>query len=164
MEGAPPRAPAGAAHLVATQCSETAAAVAELVNERSVGMKVEDNRLVNGKQRIEIAIRKSVRMFALRHKPEKVDDVHETDFQITEALLQNCNRRERLHGCDIPGAGHHHIGIAAVIAGGPVPNADAFGAMLYGVLHRKVLEMLLLIGHDDVDIVARAQAMIGHTQ
>src|SRR5580692_6836939 len=42
------------------------APIAELVNERSITMEVEDHRLVDGEQRIEIAIGKSMRMFSLR--------------------------------------------------------------------------------------------------
>ncbi len=40
------------------------APVGELVNQRGIGMEVEDDRLVGGEERIEVAIGKPVRMFA----------------------------------------------------------------------------------------------------
>src|SRR5450755_1979271 len=44
------------------------APVAEFVDQRSVGVEVENDRLVGGKERIEIPIREPVRMFRLRHQ------------------------------------------------------------------------------------------------
>ena len=40
------------------------AAVAQLVNQRGVGVEVEDDRLVGGEERIEVAVGESVRMLA----------------------------------------------------------------------------------------------------
>ena len=100
----------------------------------------------------------------LRHEAEQIDDIDEANLQIGEVLLQNRDRRERFHGGDVAGAGHHHIGLCAVVGGGPIPDADALGAVGHGFFHGEVLQMLLLVGDDHVDVIARAQAMVGHAE
>jgi hypothetical protein len=42
-------------------------ALGKLVDERGIGMEVEDYRLIRGEKRVEVAVGKSVRVFALRH-------------------------------------------------------------------------------------------------
>src|ERR1022692_1198238 len=73
------------------------AAVGELMDEGSIGVKVEDYGLVGGKQRIEVAVGESMRMFGRRHEAEEIDGVDEADLQVREVLLQNLDGRERLH-------------------------------------------------------------------
>ena len=63
-----------------------------------------------------------------------------------------------------PAARHHDIGLAALVVAGPFPDADAGGAMGDGCVHIQPLRRGLFAGHDDVDIVAAAQAMIGDGQ
>ena len=59
-----------------------------------------------------------------------------------------------------PAAGHHDVRVAVVVAG-PVPDADAAGAVQDRLVHRQVVERRLLAGDDDVDVVPAAQAVIG---
>ena len=85
-------------------------------------------------------------------------------FKSGKSLFQNRNRGDRLHGRDVAGARHHHVGLGAVVGGGPVPDADALGAVRYGFFHGEVLKMVLLVRDDHVDVVARAQAMVCHAK
>ena len=64
----------------------------------------------------------------------------------------------------VAGAGHHHVGIDAPIAAGPFPDAESFGAVLYRRVHVEPLQLGLLAGDDNVDVVAAAQAVIGHRE
>src|SRR3981189_212270 len=126
------------------------APVTQLVNQRSIRMEIEDDRLIGGKQGIEVPVGKPMWMFGFRHKPEKVNDVDKPYLEIRKALLQNRDRRQRLHGCNIAGASHYNVGVLAIVSGCPVPNTDALGAMRLGVSHAQVLQVFLLIGDDRV--------------
>src|SRR5207248_8942565 len=65
---------------------------------------------------------------------------------------------------DIAATSHNDIRLAPLVVAGPVPNADAGGAMLYRLVHREPLGSGLFAGDDDVDVVAAAQAMVGDAQ
>src|SRR5439155_6437523 len=49
----------------------------------------------------------------------------------------------------------------ALIVAGPLPNANARGAMLDGGIHVEPLGLLLFAGYNHIDIVAAAQAVVG---
>src|ERR1700731_1541864 len=68
------------------------APVTQLMNQRSVRMEIEDDRLVGGKQGIEVPVGKAMRMFCFRNKTKKVNDVNKPYFEIGKALLQNRDR------------------------------------------------------------------------
>ena len=61
-------------------------------------------------------------------------------------------------------AGHHHIWLLALIVTGPVPDPQAFRAMDDSFFHVEELEMILLVGHDNVDIVDAMQTVIHHRE
>ncbi len=67
-------------------------------------MKVEYDRLVPGKEGIEVAIRQAVRMFCIWLKPVAIDHIHEANLQVGEMLTKNCHCSESLHGHDVTGA------------------------------------------------------------
>src|ERR1700689_2623344 len=47
----------------------------------------------------------------------------------------------------------------------PMPLVQyAFGAVGHGIFHGEVLQVFLFVRNNHVDIVARAEAMIGHTE
>ena len=79
-------------------------------------------------------------------------------------LADQVDRRQRLQRRHVAAAGHHDVGLAALVVGGPFPNAEAGSAMLDGLVHREPLRRRLLAGDHDVDVVAAAQAVIGHRQ
>src|SRR5580692_8903339 len=76
-------------------------------------------------------------------------------------LLQNRNRGNRLHGCNVARASHNRIGLHAIIGGSPVPDADSFRAVGYGLFHGEVLQMILLVRDNNIDVIVGARAMIG---
>ena len=71
-------------------------AIGELVDERRVGVEVEDHRLVEREERVEFAVGQAVRMLALGHQAEEIDDVDEADFQVGAAFAQDCDSGEGL--------------------------------------------------------------------
>ena len=47
-------------------------------------MKIEDDRLVQGKQTVEVIVRQPVHVLTLRHQTEQVDHVNEAYFEVRE--------------------------------------------------------------------------------
>ena len=99
-------------------------------------------------------------MFALRFQLHQVHDIDDADFQIGQMLAQDGDGGERLQRGHVATAGHDDIGFGAGVAAGPLPDADAGGAMLHGGVHRQPLRRLIFAGDHDVDVVAAAQTMI----
>ena len=137
------------------------AAVGQAVNQPRIAVEVEDDRLVDGEQRIEVAVGQPVRMLGAGLQLEQVDDVDEADLQVGELLAQQRRRGQRFLRRDVAGRGHHHVGLAALVVAGPVPDADALGAVRDRRVHVQVLQMDLLVGDDHVDVVLAAQAVVG---
>ena len=74
------------------------------------------------------------------------------------------DRGQRLQGRHVAAAGHHHVGLAAVVVAGPLPDPEAGRAVLDRLVHRQPLRRRLLAGDDDVDVVPAAQAVVGDRQ
>ena len=75
-------------------------------------------------------------------------------------LAQDGDGGQRLQRGHVATAGHDDIGFAAGVAAGPMPDADAGGAVRHGGVHRQPLRRLIFAGDHDVDVVAAAQTMI----
>ena len=75
---------------------------------------------------------------------------------------QEVDGGEGLQGRHIATARHHHIGLAATVVAGPLPDPKAGGAVLDRLVHRQPLRGRLLAGNDDVDVVPAAQAVVGN--
>ena len=117
--------------------------------------------LSQGEQASKSRSRQAVRMLGVGLQAEQVDDVDETDLQVGKLLPQHCRRRQRLLRRDVAAARHHHVGLAVLVGARPVPDADALGAVDDRLLHVEILQVLLLVGDDDVDVVLAAQAVVG---
>jgi hypothetical protein len=76
-----------------------------------------------------------MRVFALRLELHEVDDVDHPDFQVGQMLAHDGNSGERLQRGHVATAGHDHVGRHALIVAGPLPDADALGAVLDGGIH-----------------------------
>ena len=120
--------------------------------------------LSSGEQAVEIPVGQAVRMLAGGRELVQIDHVDEADLEVGEVLAQQHRRRQRLLGRNVAGTGHHHIRFDALVVAGPVPDADALGAMLDGRIHVQILQVLLLVADDDVDVVGALQAMVGDRQ
>ena len=88
-------------------------------------MKIEDHRLVRSKERIEIAIRQSVRMLRVRFEFEEIDYINEPDFDIREFLSQQHGCRQGLLSRYVAGRSEDHVGFAPLIGTRPIP--DSYG-------------------------------------
>ena len=102
----------------------------------------------------------AVWVVAVRDELEEIHDVDETDFQIWEVLAEQCGGGERFLRHDVSGGSDDEVwggGVGDV--GGPGPDADAFCAVHDRVGHGEVLQVGLLVGDDDVDIVFGLEAV-----
>ena len=127
--------------------------VGELVDQPRVAVEVEDHRLVEREQAVEVAVRRAVRMLAGALHPEEIDHIDEAQLEVRQALAQDRRRRQRLLGRDVAAGCHDHVGLGALVVAGPSPDADALGAMHDRLVDRGELQVLLLVGDDDVDAV-----------
>ena len=96
-------------------------------------------------------------------QPHQVDHVDHPDPQVGQVPAQQVGRGQDLQGRYVAGGGEHDVGVAVVVAG-PVPDAEAAGAVPGGVVDVEPGRCGLLAGDDDVDVVAAAQAVVGHRQ
>ena len=97
-------------------------------------------------------------------KRHQVDDVDDPDLELGNVLPQQVDRRQRFERRDVAGAGHHDIGLTALIVARPLPDADASRAVPDRRVHVEPLRRRLLARDDDVDVVPAPQAMVGHGQ
>ncbi len=100
-------------------------------------------------------------MLARRLQLHQVHDVDDADLQIRSVLPEEIDGGERLQRRDIAAAGHHHVGLAASVVAGPLPDPEPGRAVLDRLVHRQPLGRGLLAGDDDVDVVPAAQAVVG---
>ena len=106
----------------------------------------------------------AVRVLALGLQAHQVDDVDHAHAQLGQVLAQQRRGGDRLERRDVAGAGQHDVGLGAVVVARPLPDAEAAGAVRDRLVHRQVVQRRLLAGHDHVDVVARAQAVVGDRQ
>ena len=91
----------------------------------------------------------------------QVHDVDEPHLQVRQMDPQQIDRGQCLEGGNVAGRGDHHVGVGAQhLRAGPLPDAQAAGAVRDGLLHGQEVGCGLLARHDDVDVLARAQAVI----
>ena len=140
------------------------AAVGQPVDQPRIGMEGEDDRLVLGEELVEIHVAQPVRMLGLRLQLHEVDDVDHPDFQLGQMLAQDGDGGERLQRGHVAAAGHDHVGRDVLVVAGPLPDADALGAVLDGGVHRQPLRRRVFARDHDVDVMAAAQAVIHHRQ
>ena len=141
------------------------APVGEPVDQPGVAVVGEDHRPVGGEQRVELA-RRTGRADARLSGCSRIRSTTLTTrtLQLRQVLAQQRRRRQRLERRHVAGAGQHDVGLAALVVARPVPDADAARAVRDRLVHRQVVERRLLAGHDHVDVVAAAQAVVGHRQ
>ena len=99
-------------------------------------------------------------MLGSRLKRQEVDDVDDAHAQIGRLVAQEDDGGESFERGHVAGAGHDDFGIAVVVRG-PLPDAEAGGAVRDGFVDVEPLRRGLLAGDDEVDVVAAAQAVVG---
>jgi hypothetical protein len=103
-------------------------------------------------------------MLAVGLETHEVDDVHDPDGHVGEMAPEQVGGGQRLDGGDIAGAGQDHVGLTGLIGGRPLPDARPPGAVQYRLVDGQPRRRRLLAGHDHVDVVAAAQAVVRHRQ
>ena len=136
------------------------AVVREAVHEPGVGVESEDDGPVVGEERGVLGICQAVRVVAVGDELEEVDDVDEAHFHVWEVLAQEGGCGEGFLRHYISAGGDDNVGLFAVVVGGPVPDADAFGAVGDGGVHVEELDVVLLVGDDYVYVVGGAEAVV----
>ncbi len=137
------------------------APISEPVNQPGIPMEVEDDGLVFGEEAVEVFIGEPVRVFGAGDQTVQIDHIDEADFEIREVLAEEAYGGQRFFGGNVAGAGHHDIGFHVLVVAGSLPDAEALGAVDDGFVHGHVLQVLLLVRHDDVDVAGAAEAMVG---
>src|SRR5258705_9275799 len=127
-------------------------------------MERENDRLIRGKQRVELFVGKTVRVLALRLKSHQIHSVDDANLQIGKALAQDVDSGKGLERRNVSGTGHYDIGFSSLIRAGPVPDTNSLCTMVAGRLHVEILQRRLFPRNDYIDVVAAAQAVISHRE
>ena len=99
-------------------------------------------------------------MLAFGLELHQVDDIDHSHLELRQVLPDEVGGRQRLERRDIARAGHHDVRFSGIVAG-PIPDPDAARAVHDRIVHRQVVERPLLARHDDIDVLAAAQTVIG---
>src|ERR1019366_7346730 len=94
----------------------------------------------------------------------QVDDVDHPNFEVGQMLAHDGDGGERLQRGYVAAAGHDHVRRNGLVVAGPLPDADAFGAVLDGGVHRQPLWRRMFARDHDVDVMAAAQGGGHHRQ
>src|SRR5271156_2637319 len=89
----------------------------------------------------------------------QIDHVHYPNLELRQMHPQDGNGRQDLEGRGITATGHSHVWLAALIIAGPLPNADALGAMDDRRVHGEPLGKRVFAGDYYVDVIAASQTM-----
>ena len=134
--------------------------VGQLMHERRVAVKVEDDRLVLGEQRVVVGVGQTVGLLGVGFEFHQVDDVDDPDLELRHRIAQDGHGGQRFKRRGIAAAGHDKIRFFAAVIAGPFPDADALGAVLYRLFHGQPLAAWMLGGYDGIDIVFAPDAVI----
>ena len=85
-------------------------------------MEGEDDRLVDGEERVEVVVGEAVRMLARRLQAHQVDDVDDADAQLRRERAQEVDGGQRLQRRHVAAAGHDDVGLAAAHRSRPTPR------------------------------------------
>ena len=91
------------------------AAVGEFVDERGVGVEVEDDGCAGREEGVEVAVREAVGVFRVGLQAVEIDYVDEADFEVGEAPAEDGGGGEGFLGGDVAGRGHDDVGDGAVV-------------------------------------------------
>src|SRR5246127_3850214 len=136
--------------------------ISQSMDQRGIAMKIKDDRLVDGKERVKVSVGQTVRMFRIGLQFEEIHHVDETNLQMGELLAQKGRGRKSFLGGDVSSRGEDQIRFPTLIIACPVPDSKAFCAVLNGRIHVQVLQVQLLVAYDHVHVVFAAQTVICH--
>src|SRR5215469_9238423 len=100
-------------------------------------------------------------MFRAWLQLEQVYNVNEPDLEVWKIGAEHSSRSQRFLSGNISRRYQHHIGLRSLVVAGPIPYANAFGAVPDRGVHVHVLQVQLLIADNHVDVVLAAQTVVG---
>jgi len=115
------------------------AAVGQAVDQPGIAVESEDDMFVFGEQGVEVIITEPMRVFGTGLELHEVHDVDNPDLQIGQVFLEDGHGGKDFKRGRIPAAGHDDIGPGLLVVAGPLPDADAFGAMYDRLFHAEPL-------------------------
>ena len=136
------------------------ALVGQLMDEAWIAVVGEDDGLVSGKEHIILLLAQTVGVLGVSLQAHEVHNVDDADLHLREGIAQDGHSGEGFQRRRVAAAGHDDIRLLSLVCGGPLPDADALGAVLDGLLHGQPLRPRVLGGDDAVDVVARADAVV----
>jgi len=136
------------------------ALVGKTVDQPRVGVEVENNRLVIGKDGIVLGVGQTVWMIAIGLQLEQVDDIDEANLQLGKMLTKKGSSSKRFLRASVTATCHDDIRLCTCIVGGPRPNTKTLATVGDGVFHVEELKVVLLVGNNDVDVVDRLEAVV----
>ncbi len=136
----------------------------DLMNGALVAMEGKYDRLIGGEQSDEVGFAHAVWMVLGREERHQVHDIHHAQLQLGDMLAQPVHRRQRLQRRHVAGACHDDIRLDAFRVAGPMPDRRPACAMVNRLVERQILQVLLLVDHDEVDVIATAQAVVRHRE
>ena len=137
--------------------------VRQLVHNRRVAVESENNRLVFCKHPVEIFILNSMRMLPRRLQRKQVHHIYKPHLQLRHPHPQHRHRCQRLKCRHVARACNHDVRLVLCIAG-PRPLAYACNHMSRRRLNIQEDCRRLLARNGQVDVIARPQHMIRHSQ
>ncbi len=129
-------------------------------DRKTVAMVDENYRHASREVRFKLVVVHAMRMSIGAHQRADVHNVDQSQPQIRNVFPQQPRGRCRLSRGDVARAGKDHIGLASVIIAGKFPHADATRAVFARLMHCEPLQLRLLAAGNDVDEIARAQAVL----
>ena len=138
------------------------APVGEAMDEPGVAVVGEDHGPVGGEERVELGVGQPVGVLAGGLKAHEIDDVHHAHAELGQMLAKQGDRGQRFQRRHVARTGEHDVGGGAGIVRRPFENPDAACAVKNRFVDRQPVRGGLLAGHDHVDVVLTAQAVIRH--
>src|SRR5215211_1771594 len=140
-------------------------AVHDLVERALVAVEGEDYRLVGGEELDEARLVHAVRVELAREERHEVNHVDDAHLEPGRVPAQPLGRRHGLQGGDVAGAAENDVGLFPFgYVGCPLPDGGARGSVRYRCLHVQPLQLELLVDHDQVDVVAAPETVVGHRE
>src|SRR5689334_7372789 len=98
-------------------------AVGQAMDEPWVAVESKNDRLVGREERIELAIRKPVRMVARRLQRHQINHIDDSHLKLRNMSSQKIDGCQGFQCGDIPAAGHYHVRFTALVIGSPFPDS-----------------------------------------
>ena len=135
-------------------------AVGELMDQRGVAVEGEEDGLVLGKEHVILGVGQAVGVLGVGLEAHQVHHVDDPNLQIGEMVTEDGDRGQGLQRGGVTAAGQYHVRFLPLVIGGPLPDADALGAVLHRLLHGQPLRAGMLGGDQHIHIVPAGNAVV----